>query len=134
MARYDFVCPECGFKKEIICSMSEISDKMVPCDRCLANEVATKKHPQLVTQLMKRVYTNPEVIFKGNFPSKDVKRAGEDSDVQRQRRKAWLLKHRGDVPSDHVIGLKEADSRFDKKYRDSDLDKQYDKAIKEENK
>lgn len=131
MPRYDFVCSICGHQVEITCSMKEITDKEVPCEHCLAVEVATKKHPQLAVQLMHRVYTNPAVIFKDGAPSQDIRRGKEDLDIKRQRRKAWLLKHRGDVPNEHVLGLKESDSRFDKKYSESDLDKQYNDAVKD---
>lgn len=121
MPLYDFICDECGHVEEVSCSMSKIGELKVTCPNCE------------VTDGMRRVYGNAGVVFKGEgWPSKDIKNETADHDIKRQRRKAWLLKDRGDVPDEHVIGLKEADDRFDKKYRQSDLDAQYDRAVKGE--
>ena len=129
MPVYDFKCDKCGQVEEIICPMDEIVGKIVPCPSCVTKSNVVGLGPEDFA--MRRLYTNAGVVFKDGAPSQDIKREREDSDVQRQRRKAWLLKERGDVPDEHVINLKEADSRFDKKYRESDLDKQYNKAVKE---
>lgn len=126
MPAYDFICDHCKHTKEVVCSMNDILGKQVVCERC------AKSGAPNVVHIMRRVYGNSGVIFKGSFPGQDIKRAKTDSDIQRQRRKAWLLKDRGDVPQEHPIGLREADQRFDQKYGETDLDAQYDKAVRNE--
>jgi len=129
MPFYEFICDKCGFRAEVFRSMSEIVGLVVPCPVCAMADNEVGKVPEDFA--MRRLFTNAGVVFKDGAPGQDIRREKEDSDIQRQRRKAWLLKDRGDVPDEHVIKLKEADDRFDKKYRDSDLDKQYDRAVKE---
>lgn len=132
MPVYEFICDECGRTKEYVFKMDEISkvqEKGIMCPWCAQPNDKTGmsfKGPK-----MRRLYGNAGVIFKDGAPGQDIRRERQDSDIQRQRRKAWLLKDRGDVPNEHVIGLKEADARFDKKYRESDLDQQYRAAVEE---
>jgi putative FmdB family regulatory protein len=132
MPVYEFKCDECGRIKEYIFKMDEITkvqEEGIMCPWCAESNDSTGM--SFKGPMMRRLYTNAGIVFKDGAPGQDIKRGNEDSTMKRQRRKAWLLKDRGDVPPEHVIGLKEADSRFDKKYRDSDLDKQYEGAVKE---
>ena len=129
MPSYDFVCDECGHTKEITCSMSEISDLRTPCPKCIKLTHLSAGPdgitPGIEGPAMRRIFGRAGVVFKGSFPGQDIKREKLDSDTQRQRRKACVLKDRGDVPQDHVLRLKESDARFDKKYSDNKLDKLY---------
>lgn len=133
MPAYDFECSKCERVQEVTCSMEAISELKVPCPHCSDN-VITVTEPVSVDKLhelpgfvfMHRLFGNAGTVFKGSgWPDKDRKRGTEDSNIQRQRRKACVLKDKGLVPEDHVLGLKESDKRFDAKFKDSDLDKLY---------
>lgn len=133
MPLYDFICDKCGHKEEVVASMTEISDLQVPCPKCVQmDHVALTPDgldPQISGPLMRRVYTVTGVVFKGkDWPGQDLKRESDDNTIQRQRRKATVLKDRGDVPQEHVLGLKESDERFDKKYSENKLNKMYKEA------
>lgn len=134
MPTYDFICDQCGHVEEITCPMDEITDAEVVCPRCppapcdLIDITKPKGMKQVAPVLMRRIYSPAGAIFKGGAPGQDLKRQKEDSDIQRQRRKACVLKDQGDVPQAHVLGLKESDRRYDRKYTEGQLDKLYQES------
>lgn len=135
MPSYDFICDECGLIHEVVRSMDVISGLKIWCPEC--NKDNLVNGPLGLTAgpdpvWMRRIYGSAGVIFKGkDWPGQDIKRAGVDSDIQEQRRKACVLKDQGVVPQDHVIHLgSEAKDRYAKKFADKDLDKLYGKSVR----
>lgn len=131
MPSYDFVCDKCGLIHEVVRSMDVISGLRIWCPECNKNNLVNgplglTAGPDPVW--MRRLYTPAGAIFRGGAPGQDLKRAKEDGDIQRQRRKACVLKDQGDVPQAHVLGLKESDRRYDRKYTEGQLGKLYQES------
>jgi len=134
MPSFDF---KCGLIHEVVCSMDRISGTKIWCPEC--NKDNLKCGPLGTTPIsdtvwMRRLYNSGGVLFKGeDWPTQDLKRTSEDSNIQRQRRKAAALKNTGVVPRDAIIGFKEADERYDaSKLPDSKIDDFYMKRVKDE--
>lgn len=122
MPFYEFVCDSCGHRADWRGSYEAVQTVELSCPFCLD----TAGH---AVQMRRAITGGSGFIFKGSSPpGQEIRRKQEDANLRRQRRKAWLLKERGDVPAEHVIHPKEADERFDKKYPASSVDAEYDKA------
>jgi putative FmdB family regulatory protein len=136
MPTYDFVCDNCGRVDEVQCPMAEIADKTVRCPACSRTDGAYQKPDGewVISKShlpMRRIYGLGGVVFKGkDWPGQDIKRKGQNKDIQEQRRKACVLKDQGVVPQEHRIDLgSEAKDRYAAKFADKDLDKLYRKSV-----
>lgn len=118
MPLYEFRCDRCRKSIDHLMTYREVCKARVVCPYCRST--------------MRRVFSVGAVILKGSdWPSKALRRRGEDGDIQRQRRKAAVLKSKGEAPKDAVIGLKEADALYDKRHTEGELDKLYEGSVVE---
>lgn len=100
---YPLKC-ECGHEIDLQCTIAEWSSMLdkkqaISCEKC--------------NKPMRRVYTTPGIIFKGDgWPSKDIKQQSgwdrEDRQIKKAKKKVIELKDSGQVPQDEVINVKNA--------------------------
>jgi len=118
MPVYEFMCDQCKKSQDQLLTYREVQKVRVLCPHCHG--------------LMRRVFKVGGIILKGSgWPGKALKRRSEDGDIQRQRRKAAVLKDKGEVPRKAVIGLEEADKLYDKRHTEGELDKLYEGTVTE---
>jgi len=126
MPTYEFECGHCGHKLEVVCSFDEVVKTHLACPRC-SDSSGQVEMRRLITGGTGFVLHGPTK----DWPSKAGRLLSEDKVIQRQRRKAFVLKGQKEVPQDAVIGLKEADQLYDKKHTEGELDKLYKSEVQE---
>jgi len=125
MPTYEFKCDGCGLVTELRGTFEEVEKAGVVCPKCL--DTAGRPMP------MRRLITGGSGFILGGkgWPSQAGRRANADREIQRQRRKAFVMKARGEVPDAAIIKPKEADQLFDKRHTEGELDKLYKDAVEE---
>lgn len=125
MPTYEFVCDGCQFRTEWTGKYEEVQHLRVNCPKCLDTGGSPMAMRRLITG-------GTGFILNGKgWPSKAGRLVNADKEIQRQRRKACVLKSRGEAPQDAVLGLKESDRLYDSKHTEGELDKLYKNSVEE---
>lgn len=127
MPTYEWICDGCQYRTEFVGSYEQVQQVVLGCPRCMDTAGNPVKLRRLITGGSGFILNGPTK----DWPSKAGRLLSEDKVIQRQRRKAFVLKGQKEVPQDAVIGLKEADQLYDKKHTEGELDKLYKSEVQE---
>jgi putative FmdB family regulatory protein len=127
MPTYEFQCDLCKYKTEWVGTFEQVQHIVLCCPRCLDTANNPVKMRRLITGGTGFVLNGPAK----DWPSKAGRLHNADREIQRQRRKACVLKDRGEAPKDAVLGLKESDRLYDSKHTEGELDKLYKDSVEE---
>jgi putative FmdB family regulatory protein len=127
MPTYEYLCDSCQFRTEWVGKYEEVQHLRINCPKCMDTGGSPMAMRRLITGGTGFILNGPTK----DWPSKAGRLQGADKSIQRQRRKACVLKAQGEAPRDAVLGLKESDHLYDQKHTEGELDKLYQKSVEE---
>jgi len=130
MPTYEWKCDQCGHTEEHTGKFEDIGKMQIKCPTCNPPGIISRGS---VPVFLRRLITGGSgFILNGpakDWPSKAGRLQGADKTIQRQRRKACVLKDRGEAPQSAILGLKESDRLYDNKHTEGELDKLYKDSV-----